>query len=63
LNKLIDALAEQLAAAFIKALEPKLQALVNKEISRVKLGVFDAVKPAVDKMESLEEIVNLLRKF
>lgn len=63
MNKFIDALAEQLATAFVKAMEPKLQAMVNREISRLKLGVVDAIKPAVERMESLEEIVNLLRKF
>lgn len=39
MNKIIDALAERLAAAFIKAVEPRLQALLDQqlEIAEYKL--------------------------
>lgn len=47
MNRIIDSLAERLAAAFIKAVEPKLQALLDRQFDAAEDRALELVKKAI----------------
>lgn len=57
----IDSLAERLAEAFIQALQPKLRALLDEEITRLQTQLVVLTKPISDKADVVQDTLDRVK--
>lgn len=53
---MIDALANRLADAFIRALRPKLAALMDEQINRARQEIVNLADPVTDQIDKLKAL-------